>query len=60
MIKLIKNIENYECLRKIQIKNKKSIENVLIINNRINNMIKIMKKMTLNVNAFMQKMKNAQ
>ena len=58
MNKLIKNIENFNILKKIQIKNEKMIIEVFSMNNRIDNMIRVMKKMTLNVNTFMQKIVN--
>ena len=56
--KLIKNIENFNTLKKIQIKNEKMIIEASLMNNRINNMIRVMKKMILNVNTFMQKIVN--
>ena len=56
--KLIRNIENFNVLKKIQIKNKKMIIETFSMNNRINNMICVMKKRTLNVNTFMQKIVN--
>ena len=58
MNKLIKNIENFNTLKKIQIKDEKMIIEIFSINNRIDNMIRVMKKMTLNVNTFMQKIVN--
>ena len=58
MNKLIKNIENSNILKKIQIKNEKIIIEVFSMNNRIDNMIRVMKKMILNVNTFMQKIVN--
>ena len=58
MNKLIKNIENFNILKKIQIKNEKIIIEVFSMNNRIDNMIRVMKKMILNVNTFMQKIVN--
>ena len=44
MNKLIKNIENFNILKKIQIKNEKMIIEVFSMNNRIDNMIRVMKK----------------
>ena len=58
MNKLIKNIENFNILKKIQVKNEKIIVEVFSMNNRIDNMIRVMKKMILNVNTFMQKIVN--
>ena len=58
MSKLIKNIENSNILKKIQIKNEKMIIEAFSMNNCINNMICVMKKMILNVNTFMQKIVN--
>ena len=58
MNKLIKNIENFNTLKKIQVKNEKMIVEASSMNNRIDNMIRVMKKMTLNVNTFMQKIVN--
>ena len=58
MNKLIKNIENFNTLKKIQIKNEKMIIETSSMNNRIDNMIRVMKKMILNVNTFMQKIVN--
>ena len=51
MIKLIKNINNSKIFWKFWL-NEKLIQNFFRVNNRIDNMIKIMKKMTLNVNVF--------
>ena len=58
MNKLIRNIENSNILKKIQIKNEKMIVEASSMNNRIDNMIRVMKKMILNVNTFMQKIVN--
>ena len=58
MNKLIRNIENFNILKKIQIKNEKMIIEASSMNNRIDNMIRVMKKMILNVNTFMQKIVN--
>ena len=58
MNKLIRNIENSNVLKKIQIKNEKMIIEAFSMNNRIDNMIRVMKKMILNVNIFMQKIVN--
>ena len=55
MNKLMKNIENSVFLKKIQIKNEKIVNDAFSMNNRIDNMTRVMKKMILNVNAFMQK-----
>ena len=44
MNKLIKNIENFNTLKKIQIKNEKMMIETSSINNRINNIIRVMKK----------------
>ena len=54
MKKLIKNIENFDNLKKFRMSAKK-ILGIAIVDNRIKNMIKTMKKMILNVNVFMQK-----
>ena len=56
MTKLMKKIENNDNFRN-------SINVVLnhsIVNNRVDNMIKIMKKMIFNVNAFMNKIAQQQ
>ena len=55
MKKLIKNIENFDNLKKFRMFEKKMIFEIAIVDNRIKNMIKTMKKMILNVNVFMQK-----
>ena len=60
MIKLIKNIENFDNLKKFRMFEKKMILEIATVDNRIENMIKAMKKMTLNVNAFMQKIAQQQ
>ena len=60
MIKLIKNIENPDNLKKFRMSKKKMIFEIAIVDNRIKNMIKTMKKMTLNVNVFMQKIAQQQ
>ena len=44
MNKLIKNIENSNIFKKIQIKNEKIMIEISSINNRIDNMIHVMKK----------------
>ena len=54
MTKLIKKIENADNFRN-SINDSKSALKHSIVNNRIDNIIKIMKKMTFNVNAFMNK-----
>ena len=54
MEKLIKDIENLDSLKKFRMFEKKIILEIAIVDNRIKNMIKTMKKMILNVNAFMQ------
>ena len=58
MNKLIRNIENSNILKKIQIKNEEIIVEASSMNNCIDNMIRVMKKMILNVNTFMQKIVN--
>ena len=58
MNKLIKNIENFNVLKKIQIKNEKIIIEIFSMNNCIDNIIRVMKKIILNVNTFMQKIVN--
>ena len=45
MNKLIKNIENFNVLKKIQIKNEKMIIEISLMNNHIDNIIRVMKKM---------------
>ena len=54
MKKLIQDIENFDNLKKFRMFEKKKNFEIAIVDNRIKNMIKTMKKMTLNVNAFMQ------
>ena len=44
MNKLIKNIENFNVLKKIRIKNEKMIIEIFSLNNRINNIIRVIKK----------------
>ena len=53
MNKLFKNIKNLNILKKNQIKNEKMIIEVFSMNNRIDNIIRVMKRMILNVNTFM-------
>ena len=54
MTKLIKNIENFNNFWN-SISENEFILKHLIVNNRIDNMIKIMKKMIFNINAFINK-----
>ena len=55
MEKLIKNIENFDSLKKFRMFEGEIILEIAIVDNRIKNMTKAMKKMILNVNAFMQR-----
>ena len=59
MTKLIKKIENADDFRN-SISENESVLKHSIVNNRIDNMIKIMKKMIFNVNAFMNKIAQQQ
>ena len=54
MTKLIKKIENADDFRN-SISENESVLKHSIVNNRIDNMIKIMKKMIFNVNVFMNR-----
>ena len=59
MTKLIKKIENADDFRNSISENESALKHS-IVNNRIDNMIKVMKKMIFNVNAFMNEIAQQQ